>query len=327
MVYFKFVTSFESKRYFRPSIVIPVGLRVIVLDDVQPVGVVLDQSGSVSKVFSWNHLCPPSAFAWPPRNVVALEDTFWVSSPPDGDVVRVTVSGGATSVRREDTFPHLKGSTPVRYRFTASGSVRSESGTWQYVSDLEGTMWRSSVTFWPEKQPDAPHAWDLGTGSITGACAIGSNIFATVRRANKRPWEFRPKAEIISVDAASGQQTVLRSDMLDITSICWENLPQINRQTLEAKHFPHAVSQCLAIEELGAKNVGFMVSGLARDPRIDISFFHRSRPGVRCVRTDLLAGELGYEVGLLNLGISLEEDLEFGLIPPVDESVDGVLRV
>lgn len=312
---------------------IPVGLRVIVLDDVQPVGVILDQSGSVGNVFSWNHLSPPSAFAWPPRNVVALAHTFWVSSPPDGDVVRVTVSGGAasatstTSVRREDNLPRLKESTPVRYRFTASGSVSSESGTWEYASNLEGTTWRSHVTFWSANQPDTPHAWDLGTGSITGACAMGSKIFATVRRANKRPWEFRPKAEIISVDLTSGQQTVMRSDALDITSMCWEELPQVGRQTLEKKHFPHAVSQCLAIEEIGAEDVGFMVSGLERDPRIDILFSHRSRPGVRCVRTDLLAGELGYEVGLLNLGISLEEDLEFGLIPPIDEAVDGVLRV
>ncbi len=309
---------------------IPVGLRGVVLDDVQPVGVALDQSGSVGEVFSWNHLSPPSTFAWPPRNVVALGDTFWVSSPPDGDVARITVAGGAvraTSVSREDAFPRLEESIPVRYRFTASGSLSSESGTWQYASSLEGTTWRSSVTFWPEKQSDASYSWDLGTGSITGACAVGSRIFATVRRANKRPWEFRPRAEIISADLASGQQAVLRSDMLDITSMCWGNLPQIDRQALEKKHFPQAVSQCLAIERLGAKDVGLLVSGLERDPRIEISFRHPSRPGVRCVRTDLLAGELGYEVGLLNMGIFLEEDLEFGLIPPIDESVDGVLRV
>lgn len=84
-----------GRRYFRPGFLVPVGDAVWVLDDFQPVGVLLDAGiGAVRAVHSWPEVRPVAAPDSHPSTwrVAGHGQWLWVQQPP-GPVARIDPDG------------------------------------------------------------------------------------------------------------------------------------------------------------------------------------------------------------------------------------------
>ncbi|GAA2791387.1 hypothetical protein [Saccharopolyspora taberi] len=315
--------STAVRRSFRPSVLVPCGLHVVAIDDVQPVAVVLDSDGAVRETVSWEHLRAPSAFAWPTRFAVASEKSVAIASAPDGDAVVVDLSTTPATVESLTEFPATSGARRAQTRFSRSGK---HDPFWKYTSHLNGTAWTATVAHDPPG--GERREWNLGAGSISSAAPLGNGLAVAVRRAGKRPWVFQPPVELLHITGdRDAPRALLPSGGIDITARCWPPVDLPPPDVIADHHLPFGASQCAQIVKLGARQIDLTLAALDSAPRMEISFTHDSRPGVRCVRTDVLTTELGHDFGLSKLGIFLEEDLQFGLVPPVQDAVDGVLHV
>jgi hypothetical protein len=290
----------DVPRHFRPSFVHHADGIWVAVDDLQPVAVALDQDGAVLDVVSWRDVPAPREITWPWRQVQALGSTVWVHDRPAGPTVRIeVVAGGRLAVTPSEPAERAPGMTVTYNRFSRSGA--SPTAGWRFASNLADHRWTAEV------HRDGAGSWPLGPGSIIDWATAGTTAAVCVRRADKRPWAFRPAHDLVLVGGPDGPVTALPGG-LDVTELCWPLPDHKQVALLLARYLPFTVAECRTVLEAGGTDVGFSVRDLDGLPRIETTF--RLDPaGPRFVHVDEPVDELGRPTGLSFFTVLLDEDI------------------
>lgn len=289
-------------RFFRPAFVHRAGETWVAVDDLQPVAVALDATGDVLDVVSWQDVPAPREIDWPWRQVQASGSELWVHDRPSGPTVRIGVSAAGALTVAPSTLPQRAPGMTVGYsRFARSGTA--DPG-WRFTSRLDDFRWTAEVE---RTRAGDSRTWPLGPGSLIRWSTTGEQAAVCVRRADKRPWAFRPRHDLLLVGAESGPVTAL-PEGLDVAERCWPLPDRKQVALLLARYLPFTVSECRTVLEAGGTDVEFSVRDLDGLPRIETTF--RLDPsGPRFVHVDEPVDELGRPTGLNFYTVLLAEDI------------------
>ncbi|OZM83494.1 hypothetical protein [Pseudonocardia sp. MH-G8] len=315
----------DQPRYFRPALVGRQNETYLVVDEVQPFAVALSEHGNVLGEISWNHLEPPKAWSWPPREIVVDDSSAWVRDLPDGPVVRITRSSAAEwHATPTDPAEIPDTARRKRSRFAMPRAVRVVGERrWAYTPRLDGFQWEASVN--TDQLGEDRGSWALGPGSITCVAETEGAAAVCIRRAAKRPWDFHADHEMFLLEAGHPHaRTALRRDSIDIRDRAWD-APQVDATSAVSRYLPYTLSEAQAARREGATEVSITIEEPDNRPLIKITF---TLDGRRYERVDEPIDELGRLAGgLRDLGIFLAEDLRAPEILQRPPTADGVIRI
>ena len=294
--------------------------HLLVIDDRQPVALLLGPDGRIRSVASWPEVPPPpQPFDADRRRVVQVRrGRARVTDEPAGPSVVLSIRGGVLTAEHQDEDladwepPH------AAHLFRRIRRV-----------DHDGTEWTFRGRHaWPRvdavvsrtRRGGEVRHWDLGTGSVSDALVLDGVAYVCVRRANKRPWEFDPARDLWRIVDDEPE----RLDVgIDISDRCWPPRPYLVEELARAFDRLHGDVQT-AVEH-GATDIRVVVEDLDRLPRIKLYFTLAG--GRRYVRTDEPFDELGCATGGLSaFTIILDEDLRTGL-ESAQAAMDGLIPV
>lgn len=351
----------RPRRWLRPGVVVEVGARVWVVDEVQPVAVVLDAgSGDVVRTVGWSALPAPTT---------EEEDAGWVVLPA-ADGIWVQRACGPVLLVRSD------GSVVGRRSGGRRLGVVTRHGAWcvpdRPLQDLAATedapprdrggYHRLSVAH-PERTTvgvlvDAP-VHDVRSEDGDLLLEVGTGRGTRRNLGTPDCWELLPETAWLRLPAAepppaqlsltthaAGPPTrtvtvaadpVLPNRPVDITDLCW---PLPARPLDADDHAAYWRDRFADLDHHWTRSDGAVVpltAGLSGsradlvgdwpDTCLHITFDHARRPGQRLRRIVPVFDELGRPTFLDHTAIHLMEDLETGGLHRAVLGDDGHLDV
>ncbi|WP_253862414.1 hypothetical protein [Prauserella halophila] len=310
----------RRSRYFRPTCLVPIGLHLVVIDEMQPVAIMLNRSGRFVQMVTWEWAAGPTAALWPPRTVAYCENSVWVDDRAGADVIRIdSVDDTEFTVTRTESIPEDSEIVRVRRSIWRSRLLRSdEYGSWDLSSSLKdnGTAWDSTIARHVGESATKEFEVPAGFGAFQDAVVLNRNLFATMRRAAKRPWSSRPPAEVLRVETNGDVSTVVGAQEFDITSHCRGESPFAPSPRDVAVNGVVGVLQSGDLDSPAVSNPSVRVSDWEADPVLDIRFEHEARPGLQLVRREYLLHEFGFAQDSGDFGVFLSEDILTEFFPP-----------
>lgn len=285
-----------------------VGTAVVAVDRVQPVAAAVSSTGDVLDVVSWSNLLgPPETAEWPGRRVAVDGARVLVQDLPDGDPVAVTLD--ATGRLRAVLAGEVR---EVKWGYPrVFGGPWGARGRWTFRSRRDGHRWTSQVSL--------EGTWDAGRGSIVTQALIGGEVaVVAIRRADSRPWAFRPAHDLVVLDGRTGTPSPIEVPPVDISADSWlPRRPDI--ADVLAGYAPYMFGQAEVLRKRGGRDVRIGIGRLDDCPVVEWEFGLDARPGVRFFRRDEPLDELGRVAGLAFWTVLFEEErLDLLLDAPPD---------
>jgi hypothetical protein len=283
------------------------GDELLVIDERQPVALLLDNSGRVRALASWPHHEPPLQTFLPDRRRTV------VVTPGSTRVVDGQHAVSAKIYQRGHTLHVAQDSSDVSDGDSQHGAslfqpIRRISNTdveWTFSIVFDGPRVTTLLT--RSRRPQEVRRWDLGAGSATDAVILGETLYFCIRRAHRRPWDFAPQNELWQI---AGDVPTLIDTSIDISKHCWPRRPYIEEDL--ARALDRATDDARVVVGHGATHVSVVVEDLEILPRIRLFFTMPDHKAY--VRSDHPFDELGCSTGGLDaLGIILAEDVDAGL--------------
>ena len=289
----------------RPSFAGVLDGAFVLVDRIQPVLAVVGLDGAVVDVVSWSRLiAPPTRAARQNRAVAFLPDRVVVHELTGGRAVEYRPDQGLTSVE----VP--AGGSAWRYPRLYAARDRVDPGGWSFRTekpDDTGDGWRAAVDLAGRAAfRSAP------SRAIIAAAAHGDAAVVVLQESAKRPVRFPPPSRTVHLRAGAPGRAV------DVprpfaADAAWPRRPPDHGALHEYLAFSHA--GLLAALGAGSADAALEVAVPPAGPAVVTVSFSVPRFGpTRFRRRDEPFDELGNVDGCRALGISLAEDLQFGLL-------------
>jgi hypothetical protein len=299
-----------SRRPFSPAFVFCVqtttGAWFVAVDRLQPVALVLSTDGRHTALTGWADLVSvPTRTPLRPRRAGVVDGRVVVQDLPDGPSVVLTVDPSGVAQPSVEALPADRLRHP---RLWAAPDRRSEP--WAYTSILVNDYtWTSRVGH--------AGAADLALpASVLGFVPTEPIALACLLTADKRPWPFRRSTQLALMSVVDGRVAAQPVPNPDIAELCWPSRFH-PRDSITALHeyLEYTLRQADSAAEFGLRDPEFVLRNTLDDPEIELRFRHPDFPDREFRRLDRPFNELGnLGEGLRELGISLSEDIQFGLL-------------
>lgn len=342
-------------RTLRPGAVFALGAGVWVVDELQPVAVVLDPGAGTQRTVSWRELPPAPVRAWPPPQVLSDGGALWAQQEPSGPLVRIGPYGvevavwtagrrlagcgpgvawcaslprGQELVAGPDPHPVQRTGPDQLLRVDAAGAVTRVATSSRVVA------LRSAVDAL-EVEVEQP-GWTLRP--------LGGQVSEVVRPTHllRLPWAD-PVPAVLTVEqhGAGGQergpaydtpvepseQVLLTASRVDIGDGCW---PLCSRPLDAGSYATQVLADHSGLDE-SWRSIGSTPSSGPRDMRTTLvgewpdtllqwTFRSAVRPGVLLRRRMRLYDELGRRDPPEFADVALMEDLDTGALPPTSDA-------
>ena len=161
--------------------------------------------------------------------------------------------------------------------------------------------------------------WPAGRGSIVAHAVVGDTAVVALRRADVRPWVFRPRHELVVLDGRSAVPAPAPVGPIDISERCRPS-HRADALRLLGEYLQHTLGDVAVVRKRGGRDVRVHVTGFGDHPVIEVEFGLDTAPGTRFVRHDEPFDEFGNVAGLAFWNVIFDdEDLDLLAEGPVDD--------
>lgn len=311
----------QTRRMLRPSLVTTVGKAFLAVDEVQPVAVLLSPSGEVLDKVSWRDEIEPvtERKGWPRRRLISWGNDVTILDEGCESWAHVS----AESNKRLQLHPAVaisdliapSDSTASQTRISTNITFDRGEANWQATSQLDDLWWTSKIVI-DLREDRCRRRWQFNEfGSITSGTLLDDNaptMAFCIRRAHKRPWQFRPEYSLVLTSRSADEVELLSIREIDITELCWrQSYDYLRTARLMSDYISYSYAEYLSAHRAGATMVDIRIRSLDSLPVIELRFMLPQLPGTVFRRLDVPFDEVGaFGSGLRDLGIFLEEDLQ-----------------